>query len=135
MRLSKFLIIIAVITSFALLYVWQQTEIFRFAYKGEKNLSAFEDLLDRNTILRYNIKRNASLIRIDKRVSEYADFQLPETYWLVRLGQSKEILKVDASVPKKENIISRLFGIKRQAEAKTISPSVPLPSTSSAYFE
>lgn len=126
MRIFKFLIIISFITLFSLIYVWQQTEIFRLAYLGQKNLMCFEDLLDRNTILRYNIQSNASLIRIGNRVSDCPDFQMPDTYRLVRLRQPKELLRVSKKVSKKENIISRLFDIKRQAEAKTINFSIPL---------
>lgn len=110
------------ITLFSLLYVWQQTEIFHFAYLGESNLNELEDLLDRNRILRYNIGQHASLVRISNKVFEYADFQIPDTYRLVRLKTTKEILRVNEQSPKKENIISRLFGIKRQVEAKTINP-------------
>lgn len=121
MKLSKFLTITILITLFSLLYVWQQTEIFHFAYLGESKLNEIEDLLDRNRILRYNIEQHASLVRISNKVFEYADFQLPDTYRLVRLKTPKEIL-VNEQPPKKENILSRLFGIKRQLEAKTINP-------------
>jgi hypothetical protein len=121
MRLSKFLLLIASITMLCLLHVYQQTEIFRFAYLGQKKLVLLQDLLDKNAILRYNIEKDGSLIHICSRISEGADFQMPDTYRLVRMKQPKEMLAAKP-VSHKENILSRLFGITRQAEAKTINP-------------
>jgi hypothetical protein len=126
MKLSKFLSIITCVTLFALFYVWQQTEIFRLAYVGQKNQVAFQDLLDKNTILRYNISRNVSLVRIGNRVSQGMVFQMPDTYRVVRLIYPKENLRFAKQVTKRESIAFRLFGIKRQAEAKTINPSTSL---------
>lgn len=123
MRLPKFLSSLVFITLFALLYVYQQTEIFHLAYTGQKNTACFKDLLDKNAILRYNIQRNASLIRVGTKFSEFVDFQMPDAYRLVRLTIPKEGLRLSARSPKRENIVSRIFEIKRQAEAKTISLS------------
>ncbi len=92
---------------------------------------AFQDSLDKNTLLRYNIKETTSLIRIDNKVSEYAHFEIPESYRLVRLTYPQEVFRV-AEQPrsfKRENIAFRLFGIKREALGKTINPSNTLPST------
>lgn len=122
MRLSKFLILSTFITLFSLLYVWQQTEIFRLAYLTEKNLSVFYGLLDKNTLLRYNIKKGASLVRIGSKISEYADFQLPDTYQLVRLKTTREVSGINLKTAKKQNIISQFFAIKREAQAKTTKP-------------
>jgi len=121
MKLSKFLSITTFITLLSLFYVWQQTEVFRLAYEGRKSKITFQDLLDKNTILRYNLKKNASLIHLAAKVSKVAEYEMPDTYRLVRLTLP-ENLRVTRYVPKKENIISRLFGIKRQAEAKTVNP-------------
>lgn len=125
MKLPKFLSLIIFITVFALLYVYQQTEIFLFAYEGQKKQVVLQDLLDKNSILRYNIARNASLIRIGNRISNNADFQMPDAYRLVKLAQPLDSLKVRQYIPKKESMIARIFGIKTQAEAKMIAPSVP----------
>lgn len=121
MRVSKFLSIVIFITAFSLLYVWQQTEIFRLAYTGQKNSSAFQDLLDKNNILRYNIKRNASLICIADKVLKAKAFEMPEDYRLVRLTYP-ENPKALRALSKRESLAFRLFGIKSQAEAKTIYP-------------
>jgi len=126
MRLSKFLSVTALITSFSMLYVWQQTEIFRLAYLSQKKEAAVQNLLDKNTLLIYNLKRDSSLISISKKVSEVADFQIPDTYQLVRTGYTGEILEAKGFLSNRENIISRLFGIKRQAEAKTVKSPTAL---------
>ena len=121
MRLSKFLSIAIFITFFSLLYVWQQTEVFRLAYVGQKKQVLSQELLDKNSILRYNIKRNASLVAIGNRILGSADFQMPDTYQLVRLAPGSTGLKLKEQLSSKGTLISRLFGIKRQAEAKTIN--------------
>jgi hypothetical protein len=124
MKLSKILSIISFVTCLSLLYVYQQTEIIRLAYIGQKQRVLFDDLLDKNRILRYNIKRDASLVHIASRVSDGTDFQMPETYQLVRLAPSEEGLKAKGNLRAqgRETALSRIFGIKRQAEAKTVNP-------------
>lgn len=110
------------VTSFSLLYVYQQTEIFRLAYVGQKKSTDFQDLLDKNSLLRYNIEKSASLVRIGTKVSRASDFEMPETYKLVRLSRPLENARFSKHVYKEESVFSRLFGIKRQAEAKTVNP-------------
>lgn len=120
MSVARFLKSILLVTAFCVLYVYQQTEIFRMAYVGQKKLCAYEDLLDKNSVLRYNIERNASLVHIGSKISGSADFQMPESYRLVRLTPSGEGLKTAEQLAEKETLISRIFGVKKQAEAKTI---------------
>ncbi len=122
MKIPKFFTVIIFITAFALLYVYQQSEIFRLAYVGQKKQVHFADLLDNNSLLRYNIGKSASLVRIGSRVSNGPEFEMPTSYRLVRLTQPLENLSLAQHVYVKESMLSRLFGIKRQAEAKTISP-------------
>jgi hypothetical protein len=122
MRLSKFLSTVIFVTCLSLLYVYQQTEIFRLAYVDQKKQALFQDSLDKNSILRYNIQNNASLVHIGNKISAYADFQMPDTYRLVRLAPSREALELNQESANRQTLLSRLFGIKRQAEAKTINP-------------
>jgi len=122
MKLSRFLVSISLVTSLSLFYVYQQSEIFRLAYTGQKRLVRFEDLLDKNVVLKYNIAKDSSLTRIGSRVCANTDFQMPDTYRLVRLTRPLNSLKIAHYVKNKETLLSRLFGIKRQAEAKTINP-------------
>jgi len=122
MKLSRLIFIITFTTLFSLLYVWQQTEAFRLAYTGQRSLTAFQDLLDKNTVLRYNIQKNGSLISIGNKVYDSADFQIPGKYQLVRVRSTGKALRVAQRLPNKENMFTRLFGIKRQAEAMTFGP-------------
>ncbi|MFH0762749.1 MAG: hypothetical protein V1925_02540 [Candidatus Omnitrophota bacterium] len=122
MKLSKFLSITIFITAFSLLYVYQQTEIFRLAYTGYKKQGSLEDLLDKNCFLRYNIEENASLARIGDTISGCADFQMPDSFQLVRLLPSAQGAGITRQASEKTTLLSRIFGIKRQAEARTVSP-------------
>lgn len=122
MRLSRLLSIMTFITLIALLYVWQQTEIFRLAYAGQKRQTAFQDLLDKNTVLRYNIQKNASLISIGNKVYNCSDFQIPGKYQLVKVSSSSRASRLAGRLANKENFFARFFGIKREAQAKTLNP-------------
>ena len=117
MRISKFVTIVTFITCFSLLYVYQQSEIFRLAYIGQKNQVSFQELLDKNNILKYNIDRNASLISIGNKISNEKDFQMPDSYRLVKLSASKDGMQAN-----KQTMMARVFGIKSRAEAETINP-------------
>lgn len=122
MKLSKFLSLISTVTFISCLYVYQQTEILRLAYLGQKQRAAFEELLDKNSFLRYNLEKGISLVRIGERLSKAADLQMPDTYRLVRLTPAQRAPRLKAEGANSRNILVRLFGIKRQAEAKTINP-------------
>ena len=122
MKLSKFLLVALTFTMCSLLYVRQQSEIFRLAYLGQKKSSIFADLLEKNTLLRYNIESNASLVRIGDQVSGAGDYEMPMSFQMVKLNSPLENLKPTVSLPKKENMIARFFSIKREAQAKTINP-------------
>jgi len=121
-KVPKFMVAVTSITLFAILYVWQQSEIFRLAYAGQKNVLACQDLMDQNNYLRYNIERSASLVRLGNKVIEDKAFEMPVMYRLVTVGSASKNLRAQKQAPKRESLAFRLFGIKRQAEAKTINP-------------
>ncbi|MDD4894431.1 MAG: hypothetical protein PHW54_03860 [Candidatus Omnitrophica bacterium] len=122
MKLSKILLFTTFATCFCLLYVYQQTEIFRLGYIGEKKSVAFHDSLDKNAMLRYNINKNTSVVLIDNRVSEYAKFEMPNSYRVVKLAYPQGGVRIasEARPSKFKTIAISLFGIKRQAEASSI---------------
>lgn len=122
MRVPRFLLTVSCATLCALLYVWQQTEIFRLGYAGSKKAVVCQELLDRNHVLRYNIERSSSLVRLGTRIDRDSSFVMPDTYRLVRLGYSRDTQRATRITEKKESLAFRIFGIKRQAEAKTINP-------------
>lgn len=123
MRVSKFLGIISFVTAFSLLYVYQQTEILHIAYACEKNLNIVEELQDKNSLLKYNIAKGASLTQLGNIVSKTdSSFQMPDR--LLKLAGRKHGIVAGTPVSKtrKESLLSRIFSIKRQAEARTIKP-------------
>jgi len=109
-------------TGLCLLHVYQQTEIFHYAYAGQKKLAVMQDLLDKNVLLRYNIERNTSLTRLGAKVCDGKEFEMPNTYRLVRLQQPQAAVPAVRPQANKPNIFARLFGVTREAEAKTINP-------------
>lgn len=123
MKLPKFLLLITSVTFCALIYVYQQTEIFRLAYVGQKKTAAFRDSLDKNAVLRYNINKNTSVVLIDTRIATSSNFQMPDTYRVVRLENPPGNLRIAsrARSSRLKMIATSLFGVKRQAEAGTIS--------------
>lgn len=122
MKLSKFITLVSFLTCFSLLYVYQQTEIIRLAYAGQKNQAEFSDLLEKNKILRYNIEKSASLVHIGERITECADYEMPSSYQLVRLTPSEGPSKLKTLSANSRTFFARFFSIKREAEAKTINP-------------
>ena len=125
MKLPRFVFLTFIATVLALVYVYQQTEIFRLGYQGQKDLEQFQALLDTNANLRYTFKRKTSLVSIGNKISGKSDFMMPENYCLVRLESPAVAARVGRPV-KRETMVSRLFGIKRQAEAKTVNPSIAI---------
>ena len=122
MRLTRFLSVTLFFTSFSLLYVYQQSEIFRLAYLGQRNQSSFNELLDKNTVLKYNIKKSSSLVRIGGKISGASDLQMPDTYRCVKFISSRQGLKLAQQKPDRPTLLSRIFGMNREAQAKTINP-------------
>jgi len=122
MKFSKFISLTTFLTCLCLLYVYQQTEIFHLAYIGQKKSSVFHESLDKNAMLRYNINKNTSLVLIDSRISGYANFEMPDSYRVVKLAYPEGDLRVaNQSRPSKlKTLATSLFGIKTQAEARTI---------------
>lgn len=73
-------------------------------------------------MLRYNINKNTSLVLIDDRVCGHANFEMPDSYRVVRLAYPSQGLRIanQSRSSGLKNIATSLFGIKRQAEAGTI---------------
>jgi hypothetical protein len=122
MKLSKFLSVLTFCTCYCLLCIYLQTEIFRLAYLGQKKQAFLQDLLDKNSILRYNVSKNSSLINIENKISRNAGLEMPVSFRVVRLSPSQEGLTLVSQPNKRETFFARIFSIKRQAEAKTINP-------------
>ncbi len=122
MRLSKFLSLVSITTFLSLIYVWQQTKTVSLAYEGQRKLTRFQELLDENSGLRYNLKKNTSLVKMGLGISNSGEFEMPNSYCLVKLSKPENGVKVAKnSVSRMPDFASRIFGVKRQAEAKTIN--------------
>jgi hypothetical protein len=122
MKMTKFFSMVVFITSFSVLYVYQQSEIFRMAYLGQKKQAIFTELLDKNTALRYNINKSSSLVNIGGRINETREFQMPDNYRFVKFVSSKEGLRLANQNQDRVGFMARIFGLKREAQAKTINP-------------
>jgi hypothetical protein len=104
------------------LYVYQQSEIFRLAYLGQKKQAVFSDLMDKNTALRYSINKNSSLVNIGARINSTNDFQMPDNYRFVKFVSSPGGLRLASRQHASEGLLARIFSLKREAQAKTINP-------------
>lgn len=123
MRLTKFFSTVVFVTSFSVLYVYQQSEIFRLAYLGQKKQTVYTELMDKNTALKYNINKNSSLVKIGERISGTNDFQMPDNYRYVKFISSPGGgLKLADQNRGPENLLAKIFSLKREAQAKTINP-------------
>ena len=87
------------------------------AYVGQKKQVILEDLLDKNSILRYNIESSASLVNIGNKISEGTDYEMPDSYRLITMNRSGSKSGVPVT---KESLFSRFFSVKQEAQAKTI---------------
>ncbi len=128
MRLTKFLSLAFLVTCFSLLYVWLQTKAVSLAYEGQRKSSRFQELLDENSVLRYNLKQNTSLVKLGLRNSGDGKFEMPNSYCLVKLNKGMEGVKVTKrnGASRMPAFASRILGVKKQAEAKTVNSILTL---------
>lgn len=122
MKLTKFFSAVVFVTSFSVLYVYQQSEIFRLAYLGQKKQAIFTELMDQNTALRYNINKSSSLVNIGARVNSANDFQMPDNYRFVKVVPAAGGLRVANQGRAQEGLLARIFSLNREARAKTVNP-------------
>ena len=122
MKLTKFFSTVVFITSFAVLYVYQQSEIFRLAYQGQKKQAVYTELMDKNTALKYSLNKSSSLVNIGARINAGNDFGMPDNYRFVKFVPTSAGLKLANQGQNSEGLLARIFGVKREAQAKTINP-------------
>ncbi|MEW6009242.1 MAG: hypothetical protein AB1629_06385 [Candidatus Omnitrophota bacterium] len=88
MKLTKAFSIIATVNIFALLIVYQRTEITKFSYKNKKSEDSLAQLMDRRDYLKFRIEYCKSLDRInDQLFAEVSNFQLPGEAQIVMLNK------------------------------------------------
>jgi len=118
MRFGKFILTVLIATGVSLFYVYQQTNIYSLAYAQNKKDQAYQDLLDKNNLLRYNLNVVTSLSFMDNKVLAAPEFEMPSEGRVVKMDSSKE--KVVIAKNKLAEVFS-IFGFKSQAEAKSVS--------------
>lgn len=117
------------LTCLSLFYVWQQTEIVRLAYACQKKTTTFQDALDKNSSLRYNLKKNTSLTYIGSSLYESCNFRMPENYCVVKVASVKPAAAAVARTQgRKEGFLARLFSVTRQAQAEPAGPPISFSS-------
>lgn len=123
MRFSRLISLLFFITFLAVVYVYQQMEILRFAYLGEKRQHKLQALLDNNNILRYNTGVVSSLPYLDKKLlANSREFEIPQEQKVVRV--SLKVKENNAALVRgsKTNLFSKIFNVfTKQAEAKPVS--------------
>lgn len=122
MKMTKFLSVTVFVTSCCVLYVYQQSEIFRLAYLGSKRQIVYNELSDKNTALNYNIKKGSSLVKIGSRLGSSNEFQMPDNYRFVKVVTYSDGLKPVSQNQARVGLLAGIFGLKREAQAKTINP-------------
>jgi len=109
------------VTVVSLLYVHQQTHIFKLGYMAQRKSTELQDGLDKNAVLRYNISKKVSLVYIGPKVcGESKEFHMPDTYRLVKVEYPAGRMKA-AQRKAADNLFVRIFGVEKQAEANTIN--------------
>ncbi len=129
MRTSRCILYTAVGTVLCLLYVFQQTEIVKMAYRITSAEKILEASLDRKTALEYTLSTLESPLNLDKNLFLKEDgFEVAGKFKLVKViahGKvSGGVRAVPAAAPSgfasfKRLAMSFLFASK-QAEAKTV---------------
>lgn len=106
MRLKYFILILTIITSLSLAYVWQETEIIKLAYQSEARSRSRKELLDRNRHLRYNLISLKSCAYLgNKLLNDNSNYEIPKRSQMMTLTLPKD------AEPGRERALSRPQGI------------------------
>ncbi|MFZ5799868.1 MAG: hypothetical protein ACOY3D_00595 [Candidatus Omnitrophota bacterium] len=127
MRLFKFLLLVGLLTTIALIYVQLQVEIYEYAYQGKRKENALKELLDRQHHLMYNINNLESVQHIGSRLLSQKEYNL-------QFAGKEQVVKISAPLQlakemypaenilggRRPGFLANLFTLKSQAEAKPI---------------
>ncbi|MCX7661382.1 MAG: hypothetical protein N2Z79_01700, partial [Candidatus Omnitrophica bacterium] len=89
--LKRFVIKVFIFCVLACFYVYQQIEIVRLGYINEKKRKELEQLLDYNHLLRYNLNKQTSLVKISGAYKENSNFQRPKDFCLIKVKDSTKV--------------------------------------------
>lgn len=124
MRLKKAFSFIAVMNFFALIIVYQQTEIIKFGYKNKQKEDLLTKLTDNRSYLKYELENCKSMKNINNKLFGKLDkYQMPTEMQVVLINSSTATLKPNQIVKaaeKERSILSRaFFWLGREAEAQS----------------
>lgn len=123
LKLNKFFSTIVFLNFFALLLVYQQTEIIKFGYKNKRQKDKLQELDDYHNHLKYRIETHKSLDNINNRLFTQAEnFQLPEESQIMTLRTARDT-RVQETIVKtsltRRNIFSKIFfWLEHEAQAE-----------------
>ncbi|MBU2540997.1 MAG: hypothetical protein KJ593_03750 [Candidatus Omnitrophica bacterium] len=124
MRLNKVFSIIVFLNLFALLLVFQRTEITKFSYKNKEQQDYFKELSDERSRLKDKLEYCKSLENINEQLLVQAgNFELPNESQIMLIS-SAAVVSGGAAVPissfKERNFFSKvLFWLEHEAQAKS----------------
>lgn len=123
MKVSKFLLLVFVVTSSAIVYVWQNIHQIELSYQILEREKVINNLIDQNCILKYNVTQLKSPLYLEnKLMANKMDLRYSKPKVLVaqleKEGYSLNLVKNISFISKINKFVSRLFAVKREAEAK-----------------
>ena len=126
MKLLRFIKLMAVLTTFALVYIHMQMQIFDLAYQGKNKEKEIRKLIDDNGNVTYNILKLKSSNNLgEKLLGEQSQLQFLDNTQIVeiqipRIMDEESTLVMSTTPEKKSNFLDKLFTLKSQAEAKPV---------------
>ncbi|MBL7198027.1 MAG: hypothetical protein ISS47_08000 [Candidatus Omnitrophica bacterium] len=127
MKTSKIVTLIFIFILFAFLHIFLQTEIIKLGYEVKKNEDSFQELIDNNHILKYNIYVLESPYSLDRHVLvKNSNLKVLKPVQVLGLYSESDIGYLERD--KRNNpllknpvfLALRKFFTGKQAEAKTI---------------
>jgi hypothetical protein len=113
MRLKKAFSIISAVNIFALLIVYQQTEITKYGYRNKQKEDFLQQLADKRNYLKYELEYSKSLRNINDRLFvKEANFNLPHEKQVVLIqmpSQVKAATSLVKAANKEQTLFSKVF--------------------------
>ena len=123
MRLSKYFLLLAVITTAAVFYVSQQVEATKLGYQISVQQLALDEMLDQRQMLLYNVCNLKSPENLQQNFSKKSktpgDFQILANKQIIILTSAKENSSRIKTAKRPVAKLLDFFGITSLAEAKT----------------
>ena len=125
MRLCKFAVIMAVVTTVSLVYIHMQIQICQLGYEGTRQQYALQELRDSNDTVSYAIRRLTSVNHLGVAlINENSDMQFAGADRIVTLRAERAVFDggriARATAAEKPNVIARFLSLRSQAEAGPI---------------